>query len=341
MLFKTKLFLLFFLVFNFNLFSQNDENKYIEQNGFYKINIISKKDSITFLTTSKDKKNPKPTIVFLQGSLAKPIIFHDSTGASVTAIPFEIDEYLKKFNFVIIPRHGIPLVGSYEKDTGGYLDENGKVPLEFIKNDNLKYRTFQAKTVVDYLYKQQWVKKDSIFVIGHSEGYRVAAKLSENNKKIAKLVCMSANPFNRMAEYVMKSRVETLFTSSDSLLQKEIEQDIDSFKNIPDNIEEYKNDKEFYNRMSYNSVLSYESLLKFPNPILVTYGTEDLGSLHNDLLPFLLRKKNLTMFTYPDLDHNYNKKEFDKNGKELESSYHWDQVFYDIQNWLLKNSNKK
>ncbi|MBS7233601.1 hypothetical protein KHA90_21540 [Flavobacterium psychroterrae] len=337
MLFKIKLLSSLFFLIHLNLFSQSEENKYIDQNGFYKINIISKKDTISFLTTNTDKKTKKPTILFLQGSLAKPIIFHDSTGASVTAFPFEIEEYLKKFNFIIIARHGIPLVGSYEKDSEGFYNKKGEIPIEFIKNDNLKYRTFQAKSVLNYLYKQKWVQKNSIFVIGHSEGYRVAAKLSENNRKIAKLVCMSANPFNRIAEYVLKSRIETLSISSDSLLQKEIEQDIRSFKSIPQNIEEYKNDYEVYNKMSYNSVLSFESLLQFKNPILVTYGTEDIGSLNNDLLPFLLRKNNLQMFVYPDLDHNYNKKEVDKNGNKLEDTYHWDSVFKDIQNWLLKN----
>lgn len=339
--FKIKLLSIIFFLIHLNLFSQNEEEKYISQNGFYKINIRSKKDTISFLTTNKDKKTAKPTILFLQGSLAKPIIFHDSSGASVTAFPFEIEEYVKKFNFIIIARHGIPIVGSYETDTEGYLDKDGKVPVEYIKKDNLKYRTFQAKSVLNYLYKQKWVKKDSIFVIGHSEGYRVAAKLSENNRKISKLVCMSANPFNRIAEYVLKSRIETLSTSSDSLLQKEIEQDIYSFRNIPKNIEEYKNDYEVYNRLSYHSVISYESLLKFKNPILITYGTEDIGSLNNDLLPFLLRKTDLTMFVYPDLDHNYNKREIDKDGKQLESSDYWDSVFEDIQNWLLKNKIKK
>lgn len=336
--FKIKLLFVFFLL-TLKFFAQNEEMKYIDQNGLYKINIISKKDTISFLTTNIDK--PKPTILFLQGSLAKPILFHDSIGASITAFPFEIEEYTNKFNFVIISRYGVPIVGSYEKDTNGFLDKEGKVPAAYIKNDNLKYRTFQAKTVLDYLYKQKWVQKDSIYVIGHSEGYRVAAKLSENNKKISKLVCMSANPFNRIAEYVLKSRIETLFTSSDSLLQKEIEQDLESFKNIPDNIEKYRNEQELYNKMSYNSELSFESLLKFQNPILVTYGTEDLGSLDNDLLPFLLKKKRLTMFVYPDLDHNYYKKEVDKEGNELEGSDHWDYVFKDIQNWLLKNSIRK
>ncbi|MFG4000976.1 hypothetical protein [Flavobacterium aquidurense] len=340
MLFKTKLLFTIFLLTNLNLFSQTEESKYISQNGFYRINIISKNDSISFLTTNTNKKKAKPTILFLQGSLAKPIIFYDSTGASVTTFPFEIEEYSKRFNFIVIARHGIPIVGSYEKDANGYLDKDGKVPIEYIKKDNLKYRTLQAKTVLDYLYRQKWVQKDSIYVVGHSEGYRVAAKLSENNRKIAKLVCMSANPFNRVAEYVFKSRIEALSTSSDSLFQKEIEDDLNSFKNIPKNIEVYKNDYKEYNWMSYNSVLSFESFLKFKKPILITYGTEDIGSLNNDLLPFLLRKTNLTMFVYPDLDHNYSKREIDKSGNELESSYHWDNVFKDIQNWLLKGDVK-
>jgi hypothetical protein len=324
------------LLFSFNLFAQNEEDKYIKQNGFQKISIVSKEDTIAFLTTNQDIKKPKPTILFLQGSLPKPTIFKDSTGASVSAFPFYLDNYLTKFNFVIIPRYGIPILGSYEKDTEGYLDKNGKIPEAYVKNDNLRYRTFQAKTVLDYLYKQKWVRKDSIFVIGHSEGYRVASKLSENNKKIAKLVCMSANPFNRIAEYIMRSRVASLSSVSDSLIQKDIDNDLNSFKNISDNIEEYKNDKDLYNRMSYNSELSYESLLKYPNPILVTYGTEDIGSLQNDLLPFLLRKKKLKLVAYPDLDHNYYMKVFDKEGKELEGKDCWDVVFKDVQNWLLK-----
>jgi hypothetical protein len=334
MLDKSQILAIFFL--SFSLFAQNEEDKYIKENGFQKINIIVKKDTVTLLSTNQDLTKPKPTIVFLQGSLALPIIFKDSLGSSSTILPFYIDDYLVKFNFVLIPRYGIPLIGSYEKDTNGYLDKNGKVPFEYIKNDNLKYRTFQAKTVVNYLYKQKWVRKDSIYVIGHSEGYRVAAKLSENNRKIAKLVCMSANPFNRIAEYVMKSRIQTLSSLSDSLIQKEIDNDIESFKNISANIDDYKDNIDLYNKMSYNSQITYESLLKFPNPILVTYGTEDFGSLQNDLLPFLLRKKRLTLIAYPDLNHNYSKKEFDTQGIPLEDSNHWDAVFNDIQNWLLK-----
>lgn len=323
------------ILFSLNAFSQKKDDFYIKQTGFSKISILSKKDTISFLTSSQEVKKPKPTIIFLQGSLPLPVIFHDSAYTG-TILPFDYSNYTNKFNFIIIPRFGIPLIGTYDRDINGYLDKNGKVPDGYIKNDNLKYRVHQAKVVLDYLYKQKWIQKDSIFVIGHSEGYRVAAKLSENNKKIARLVCMSADPFNRIAEDIMRSRVESLSAISDSLIQKSINQYVDDFKKIPNNIEECRNDKELYNGISYNSELSYQSLIKFPNPILVTYGTEDIGSLHNDLLPFLLRKKKLTMIVYPDLGHNYEKKEFDEKGNCIESSYHWDAVFKDIQNWLLK-----
>jgi esterase/lipase len=187
------------------------------------------------------------------------------------------------------------------------------------------------------LYKQDWVDKDSIFVIGHSEGYRIAAKLSEKNKKIAKLVCMSANPFNRTSEEIFKERISGISNNNYSIIQSNINAIIKDYKSIGDNIEKHKNDYELYNWMSYEDSFSYNSLLKFSNPILVTYGSKDLGSLQNDLLLFLLRKKKLTLIVYPNLDHNYFKKEFDKNGKQLEDSYHWDDVFSDIQNWLIHN----
>ncbi len=147
---------------------------------------------------------------------------------------------------------------------------------------------------------------------------------------------MSADPFNRIAEEVMRLRIESLSSKSDSIIQRKINDNIENFRKISKNSKEYENNSELYNSISYNSELSYQSLLKFKNPILVTYGTEDFGSLHNDLLPFLLRDKKLTLITYPDLGHNYNKKEIDKNGNELEITYHWNTVFKDIQNWLLK-----
>jgi hypothetical protein len=242
-----------------NLFSQINSDLYIQKTGFKEIDLKAKNDTIKFIFSSTNK--PKPTILFLQGSLPLPIVFYNEKITN-TLIPFNLKPYLEKFNFIIIARKGIPLVGSYEKDPKGYLDNKGKVPNVYLQNDNLKYRTFQANEVLKYLYKQNWVKRDSIFVIGHSEGYRVASKLSENNKIINKLVCMSADPFNRTTEEIVKQRIKCLSNNQDSIFQSKINDFIDNYKGIGNNIEEYKDDHELYNWASYNSELTFESLKK-------------------------------------------------------------------------------
>lgn len=333
--YKKRFIVVLLLIVNLTLYSQNENIDYLKKVGFKMISLKTKNDTIRFITSSVNENKSKPTILFIQGSLPLPIIFYDEKTTN-TILPFDIKQYLDKFNFIIIARKGVPLIGSYEKDIHGYKNENGKFTDLYLKNDNLKYRTFQAKKVLIYLYRQDWVKKDSIFVIGHSEGYRIAAKLSENNKKISKLVCMSANPFNRISEEIFRERIKCLSSDNDSIHQSNIYKFIKDYKSLDSNIEIYKQDSELYNWASYNgNDFAFKSLLKFYNPILVTYGTEDIGSLQNDLLPFLLQDKKISLKAYPNLDHNYFKKEYDHNGIRIQDSYHWDDVFRDIAEWLL------
>lgn len=331
----SKALMLFFLSFLFLLSvnAQNGEDFHLQKAGFDKISLKSKNDTIVFLISKSDSKVPKPTILFIQGSLPLPVIFYDQE-VSNSLIPFSIKEYSEKFNFIIIARKGIPLIGSYDKDANGYLDANGEVPLEYIKNNNLGYRVSQVQSVINYIHNDKRVIKDSIFVIGHSEGYRVACKLAESNTKIAKLVCMSADPFNRVTESILRERVKGFGINNDEASQLEIDNLIDDYKNIPVSKITYKDNVNFNNWLSYNEHMSYESLRKFKNPILVVYGSADIGSAHNDLLPFLLPKSNIKLKAYPNYSHNYEKKEFDANGNPLEDSYHWDEVFKDVVNWL-------
>lgn len=326
----------YFIIASFSCFvmhAQSGEDFHLQKAGFDKISLKTKKDTIVFLMSKSESKVPKPTILFVQGSLPLPVIFYDQE-VSNSLIPFSIKEYSEKFNFIIIARKGIPLIGSYDKDANGYLDANGEIPLEYIKNNNLGYRVSQVQSVINYIHNDKRVIKDSIFVIGHSEGYRVACKLAESNTKIAKLVCMSADPFNRVTESILRERVKGFGINNDEASQLEIDKLIDDYKNIPANKIAFKDNVNFNNWLSYNEHMSYESLRKFKNPILVVYGSADIGSAHNDLLPFLLPKSNIKLKAYPNYSHNYEKKEFDANGNPLEDSYHWDEVFKDVVNWL-------
>lgn len=324
---------LFFILNCFNSFSQQINHE-MYLTGFKLNTIIAKNDTISFLSSNLKSNVPKPTILFLQGSKAIPIFFKDKKYSFVN-IPFSYKNYLNKFNFVIISRRGIPISGNFPKDASGYLDSLSKTPLEFIKYDNLDYRTFQAKKVIDFLYKQKWVKNDSIFVIGHSEGYRIAAKLVSKSNKISKLICMSADPFNRTAEMIFRERINCFNNDKDSIPQAKIEMMIKEYKDLKFKDRLNKNDYEFYNSISYEKDISYHNFKNFKKPILLVYGTNDIPATHNDLIPFLLKQDNITIKSFVDYDHNYFKKEFNTKGESIEPSFHWDDVISFCVEWLF------
>lgn len=322
------------LIFGYStVFSQAIDDD-LKMSGFKLNTIVTKNDTINFIATNLISNTAKPTIIFLQGSKGIPIFCKDKNKSFVN-VPFRYKNYLEKFNLVIISRKGIPLRGDFPKDARGFQDSLGNTPLNYIKHDNLKYRALQAEIVINYLYRQKWVQKDAIYVMGHSEGYRVAAKVAAKSKKTSKLICMSADPFNRTAEMVLRERINGFNSENDSISQSKIEMMLKEYKSVSDNIEKYKKDYAFYNWMSYEKEISYENFKRIKKPVLIVYGTNDIPATHNDLLPYLLKQKNITLKAFADYDHNYFKKEFDIEGKLIEESYHWDDVFEYCVKWLF------
>lgn len=295
-----------------------------EVSNFSKIELLTKNDKITFLITKDDLKKTKPVIVFLQGSLPIPIIQSNQK----TIFPFEITPYLDLYHFVVIARKGVPIQGDF--------DEDQKISDEYIQNNNLYYRVNQANEVVNYLSKQKFIDNKRIYVIGHSEGYRVASKLAEKNKKISKLVCMSANPFNRSTEAILKNQIAQFTSDNDSISQKNITSLTKDFQSIGNDISVYK--IEIYNWASYEVEFPLNSFKKINKPLLVVYGTNDIGASQNYLLPFLLTNKNITLKAYPNYGHNFEQINYDSNKKPIETRYHWDAVFKEVSDWLLLNN---
>ena len=303
-------------------FSQNlDGLKY-----FKKVNLFSKKDTITFIHSTFNEK-PKPTIVFIQGSLPNPIVLNED-GYKWANLPFDYTKFIKEVNLVLINRKGVDLecnINDFEK-----IQQSPTV--EYLKNDNLDYRVFQVEEVLKFLKKQKWVNKENLFLVGHSEGYRVTAKAAERNRKIKKIVCLAADPINRISENIIRLQIENTQMNNDSTRVSKIYKEINDFKNLQ---KFDKGDYDMNNFVSYNENPPYKSFEKFKNPILICYGTNDVRAYNNNLLPLLINKKNLELKIYPDLDHNFLRKEFDKNGNAIEDSYHWDSVFKDVLEWLL------
>ena len=311
-----------FYLFSTILFSQSIDD--IKE--FNRIDLKTKKDTITFLHSTFNEK-PKPTIVFIQGSLPIPLIFKENNESWIN-FPFNYPKFYKDVNLIIINRKGVLLITEYSD----YEKAQNKPTKEYLENANLYYRVFQVEEVLKYLKKQEWVDKNNIFLVGHSEGYRVAAKVAERNPKIKKIVCLAADPINRISENLIRIQLENTSLENDSLRVLKIYKEINDYKNLK-KFNVIQND--MMNFVSYNENPPINSFKKYKNPVLISYGTNDVRAFNNNLLPLLINKKNLELKIYPDLDHNFIKKEFDKEGNPLEDSYHWDRVFKDVVDWLL------
>ena len=316
-LLKASLFLFSTIIFSQNIDGISDFNK---------IEIVAKNDTITFIQNTSNKNN-KPTIVFVQGSLPISLILKDNNDLWIN-LPFDYTKFDKDVNLIIINRKGVPLISEYND----YSKLQNNPSNKYLKNDNLYYRVFQVEEVLKYLKKQKWIEKEKLFIVGHSEGYRVAAKVAERNPKIKKIACLAADPLNRISENIIRLQQENIALENDSIRVSKIYKEINDYKNLKNfNVKE----KDMMNFVSYNENPPINSFKKYKNPVLISYGTNDVRAFNNNLLPLIIDKKNLYLKIYPDLDHNFYKKEFDKEGKPLEDSYHWDRVFKDVVDWLL------
>ncbi len=328
-----KPFLIFLCLFVFN---KNQAQSFLTNRHFSLFQFQEKKDTFQYIVSDTDFSKAMPTLVFVQGSGAMPLFFYRKEKKdTLFLLPVELKKYENQCRIVFLQKKGTALLDDYDKD---YFDlEN--MSLDFLQNADLQSRTKSINALINHLSKQKWVKKEQIYLVGHSEGYRIAAKAAAKNKKIAKTVCMSANPFNRFAQFATENRLKSARKEiSDAIAKQNIDSLYQYFSDLP-NIDLRGQDAKiqafFKAEISYNYSFALDDLLKIKSPLLLTYGMADVGSLHNDLVPYFFRKEgkeNLTVLSYPDLEHNYLK----INDKNEITERHWQDVFDDVMKWLLR-----
>jgi hypothetical protein len=105
----------------FSAIAQRDFTLYGEVFSEHKINYIDN-DTISFLQCTSSYSSVKPTMIYLTGSLPKPLIIEFEDG--VQMMPpfhyFDIKELLNNYNLIVISRPFTP-VHSYEKDLINFL----------------------------------------------------------------------------------------------------------------------------------------------------------------------------------------------------------------------------
>lgn len=339
------------VIFIFNIFSvgfsQIDKQK-INAAGFSYYSIkenINDIDSIRFIV-SGSLKEKKALLLFIQGSGNQPIIFYDDSASFPITISTIPPKFYEKYHVVIISKPGIPVCMPYSENQN-FMNNNSGYYNIFIQHNNLDYYVETARQVIDYLSTTDFIAAQSIFVVGHSQGYPVAAKLTAlYPEKINKTVCMSSSPFDRQSGFIRTIRLKS---EMGLITQESAQFKIDSIYNQYDYIkkgyEELQQQKNFdslnfyhfKNDYSFNFDPPLNYLLKINTPLCVVYGTQDPVSYDNDLLPLFFsraNKTNLTIKCYPGFDHNYVRTQYDNDGKIVKTEYNWFKVFEDMDNWL-------
>jgi pimeloyl-ACP methyl ester carboxylesterase len=186
--------------------------------------------------------------------------------------------------------------------------------------------------VITDLMRKSWVKKDSLILIGHSQGAKVAAVLAAENKHVAAVALLGFNAFGRYDEYVRRER-KTL--SSGKHTGAEYQARLDSLYQRWKDINASPNDVTSGN-------LAWTTFLYRLRPVLAPDRCPDLHRLRHqdhiaencDLLPLAFisyGKSNYTLKPYVGLDHNF----FElRNGvPDHKNGAHWGDVVGDVLQW--------
>lgn len=330
------LFLFLVILITQNAFSQ----KTPEDFGYKHINTPFQNDSVHFIVKSKvgEEFKKKPILIFIQGSLAKPLIKYSENGSYYPPFPFDETIFTDMFHLICINKPNIPMVmdASDLGKNGQFIDSTTNLPpTKYTEKANLTYYTQRNTHIVDYLIQQDWVDKNIVVVAGHSEGSSIAVKMAANNNNITHLIYSGGTPYY--------SRILSMITQDrklENVKESWVEKDFDYWKRVNANPDEDTRDKGYNsNKSTYSfSENLNDDIKKLEIPVLISYGTEDTACPFNDLLrieTIQANKTNITFRTYINREHNYFALNEDK--KIDYNMFGWDIVGKDWLKWLIEN----
>jgi len=295
-----------------------------------------KNDQVNILVKSKKGEEliAKPLLLFIQGSLPRPLIVtYDSTRTYGT-FPFNVDSLALHYHVAIIGKPYIPLLTSENELSSelNFIDPHTKqFPQAYTERNYLDYYVERNKAVIRFLQKQKWISNKKLVVAGHSEGSTIAAKLASTSSTVTHLIYLSGNPFGRMMSIIERSRRNETDSS------KLAEEDFNYWKNVVENPERITGSGDSHKATYQFSIPPRDYLKKLSIPVLIAYGTNDYCSPYNDFLrveTIREKKDNFTFHAYIGLDHNFFP--VDKNGNTNHEIYNWDKVGSDIYHWLMR-----
>lgn len=319
----------------------------IEQLGVCLFTIVNQNDTIQFIKTGTDLEIPKPTIIYLQGSLPKPMIIRMNEKWLHLTIPFDYKKFSEEYNIIIISMPFVPAILPYSQlnDQFAYITDTSNehsFPIQYQEANHLDKYVERGEAVIRFLKKQNWVDEKRFVLLGHSQGAIVGTKIAVKNEHVAALGYFSGNPLGRITSYVQEIRwAEQKGTIGAEEAKKQIDEMYSWWEWMianPDLIPAKGGD---WNKATISfSVPHVNDLINMSPPVYVAYGSIDIGSsTYCDFLPIdFIRagKKNYKVVPYVNCEHNFMK--LDSTGNPDESEIYWDKAVEDFIEWLENES---
>jgi hypothetical protein len=290
------------------------------------------------------EKEDKPALVFLQGSLPRPLVIVEDTTFYLTNFSnFDVEKVKKHYQVFNINMPFTPAVSKLEHLTDNALfvpDKNkpNEFFIDYQKANNLEYLTQRTNFAIAKLQKKFKKNNSRLVVMGHSQGAILGASLLEANKKITDFVFLSSNPYGRYLNnfnyyYEQFSNGHITPTQYDSCVLALKKEWINAKINVNNTL---KTGDSPLNIISFSqNITNY--LTNSKANIFIGYGTKDKASIGINWLHFNFlnsQKDNYIIKPYLNMEHNFFKVNLDKT--DYSQSY-WDNVIDDVVHWLYSN----
>lgn len=314
--------------------------------GFKLIRIPHQGQQLSFLVagTPEQLRQRKPVIVLCQGSEVRPLFVQYPQGPHFVGWSMDLKPYQDRYHFVIVSKPSLPLVAplSALSPSLDYMDPvTHEVPDAFVAHDTPQQYAADAEAVLRYLRRQPWVDPANTTAIGFSQGYHTAVRLAALDRHVTHAALLSSNPYSRLHQYVSDARAAQY---RGELTPVRAQGQIDSlyleYRDMMRGTEAAARPwvrQHWRNWIAVTKYATVDTMLQLRIPLFVGYGTADIGSASNDVLPFEFARRgktNLTLHAYPGLDHHLAITRLGPNGKPQEPEWHDDDVLKDVMAWL-------